>query len=158
LLVADGLKKHPLSVLGRGSKLIGGTVKVDVEREAAGELLLEGFFPRCAVGDRPARRRQSGFQELGLPFESDTSVTRHLAAFLSAQGKGSEPVGPTHLLFNGGVFKAEAFRSRLLDVLGQWASSSAAPKVLEGEHDLDHAVARGAAYYGWAKQHGGVRI
>ena len=25
-------------------------------------------------------------------------------------------------------------------------------------HDLDHAVARGAAYYGWAKQRGGVRI
>jgi hypothetical protein len=30
--------------------------------------------------------------------------------------------------------------------------------LLAGEHDLDHAVARGAAYYGWAKQHGGVRI
>jgi hypothetical protein len=32
------------------------------------------------------------------------------------------------------------------------------PKVLEGEHDLDHAVARGAAYYGWTKQRGGMRI
>ena len=29
---------------------------------------------------------------------------------------------------------------------------------MEGRHDLDHAVARGAAYYGWAKQAGGVRI
>ena len=29
---------------------------------------------------------------------------------------------------------------------------------MEGEHDLDHAVARGAAYYGWTKQRGGVRI
>jgi hypothetical protein len=29
---------------------------------------------------------------------------------------------------------------------------------LEGEHDLDNAVARGAAYYGWAKHRGGVRI
>ncbi len=29
---------------------------------------------------------------------------------------------------------------------------------LEGIHDLDHAVARGAAYYGWAKHQGGVRI
>ncbi len=25
-------------------------------------------------------------------------------------------------------------------------------------HDLDHAVARGAAYYGWAKHRGGLRI
>jgi hypothetical protein len=64
---------------------------------------------------------------------------------------------PTHVLFNGGVFQAEAFRQRLLDVLGQWSAGSP-PKTLEGDHDLDHAVARGAAYYGWAKQHGGVRI
>jgi hypothetical protein len=44
-----------------------------------------------------------------------------------------------------------------MEVLGQWAGG-AGPRTLEGEHDLDHAVARGAAYYGWAKQHGGVRI
>jgi hypothetical protein len=30
--------------------------------------------------------------------------------------------------------------------------------MLEGRHDLDHAVARGAAYYGWAKHRGGLRI
>jgi molecular chaperone DnaK (HSP70) len=158
LLSGDGPKKHPLSVLGRGSKLIGGTVKVDIEREAAADLLMEGFFPKCAITDRPTRRRQSGFQEIGLPFESDTGVTKHLAAFLSAHGKANEPVRPTHVLFNGGVFKADAFRSRLLDVVGSFGGGSSPPKSLEGEHDLDHAVARGAAYYGWAKQHGGVRI
>lgn len=163
LLVADGPKKHPLSVLGRGSKLIGGTVTVDIERKSAGELLLEGFFPACQVTDRPARRRVSGFQEIGLPFESDAAITRHLAAFLAAHGDSQganaprSPVKPTHVLFNGGVFKADAFRNRLLEVLSTWAGD-APPKVLEGDHDLDHAVARGAAYYGWAKQHGGVRI
>jgi hypothetical protein len=169
LLAKGGPKKHPLSVLGRGSKLIGGTVKVEIERDSAAELLLEGFFPKCSAGDRPARRRASGFQEIGLPFEADTAVTRHLAAFLSAHGQASgreqasggreppEPVRPTHVLFNGGVFKADAFRERLMGVLSAWARD-AEPKVLEGEHDLDHAVARGAAYYGWAKRHGGVRI
>jgi hypothetical protein len=157
LLAERGPKKHALSVLGRGSKLIGGTVKVEVEREAAANLLQEGFFPQCAVTDRPARRRLSGFQEIGLPFESDTAVTRHLAAFLSAHGKSGQPVQPTHVLFNGGVFKADVFRGRLMSVLRDWSDESL-PKILEGEHDLDHAVARGAAYYGWAKQHGGVRI
>jgi Hsp70 protein len=158
LLAEGGPKKHPLSVLGRGSKLIGGAVKVDVDRAAAAELLLEGFFPTCQIESRPARRRQSGFHEIGLPFESDTAVTRHLAAFLSAHGDGQgKAVHPTHVLFNGGVFKADAFRSRLIDVLSRWGKDTP-PKVLEGEHDLDHAVARGAAYYGWAKQHGGVRI
>ena len=168
LLVEGGPKKHPLSVLGRGSKLIGGTVKVEIERERAAELLLEGFFPKCQVTDRPDRRRASGFQEIGLPFESDAAVTRHLAAFLTAHGKAGEPIRPTHILFNGGVFKADAFRARLLEVLTDWAGpvgnalrgvpAAGAPAVLAGEHDLDHAVARGAAYYGWAKQHGGVRI
>jgi hypothetical protein len=157
LLVAGGPKKQPLSVLGRGSKLIGGTVKVEIEREAASELLLSGFFPECKSGDRPARRRQSGFQEIGLPFESDTAVTRHLAGFLAAHGKAGEPIRPTHVLFNGGVFKADSFRTRVMDTLSDW-SADAPPKILAGEHDLDHSVARGAAYYGWAKQHGGVRI
>jgi hypothetical protein len=204
LLVEGGPKKHPLSVLGRGSKLIGGAVKVDFERDAAAALLLDGFFPKCSAADRPARRRQSGFQEIGLPFESDTAVTRHLAAFLSAHGTSEpssperekasrgpesasrgrsdeasrgrqppeaiassgpandrrqppEPVHPSHVLFNGGVFKADAFRDRLMDVLTSWATNSP-PQILAGHHDLDHAVARGAAYYGWAKHHGGVRI
>jgi hypothetical protein len=162
LLTADGPKKHPISVLGRGSKLIGGTVTVDVERKAAAELLLDGFFPKCGVADRPARHRVSGFQEIGLPFEADTGITRHLAAFLSAHGKAAVgepavPVRPDHILFNGGVFKADAFRQRLLETLGEWARKSP-PKLLAGEQDLDHSVARGAAYYGWAQQHGGVRI
>jgi hypothetical protein len=157
LLPEEGPKKHPVSVLGRGSKLIGGTVTVDVERQAAADLLLEGFFPLAPLSAKPARRRQSGFQEIGLPFESDTAVTRHLAAFLSAHGDNGTAVQPTHVLFNGGVFKALPFRNRLMEVLGSWAPDRPA-KILEGEQDLDHSVARGAAYYGWAKLHGGVRI
>jgi hypothetical protein len=157
LLVPDGPKKHPISVLGRGTKLIGGTVTVDVDRKAAAELLLEGFFPACPASERPQKRRQSGFQEIGLPFESDAGITRHLAAFLAAHGGDQgRAVQPTQVLFNGGVFKSEAFRKRLLEVMGSW--SGTVPKPLAGEQDLDHAVARGAAYYGWAKQRGGVRI
>jgi len=158
LLVANGPETYPISILGRGSRLIGGTVSVDVDFRNVGSLLVDGFFPHCALGDRPAKRRASGFREIGLPFEADTAITRHLAAFLQAHGAGpSEPVAPSHVLFNGGVFKAELLRSRLLDVLGQWFPDRA-PVVLPGEHDLDHAVARGAAYYGWTKRHGGVRI
>ena len=159
LLTPDGPERHSIAVLGRGSRLIGGTVSVEVERQIVSELLVDGFFPRCEVTDRPARRRASGFQEIGLPFESDTAVTRHLAAFLQAHGtEGAGPVQPSHILFNGGVFKAELLRTRLLEVLGSWFGGEAGPRMLEGTHDLDHAVARGAAYYGWAKQCGGVRI
>jgi len=159
LLAADGPATHPIAVLGRGSKLIGRTVSLEVERSAVGKLLIEGFFPRCKAADRPARQRISGFREIGLPFEADTAVTRHLAAFLQAHGPApDEPVRPTHVLFNGGVFKADVLRTRLLEVLGEWFGKKSAPQMLSGEHDLDHAAARGAAYYGWTKQRGGVRI
>lgn len=158
LLVADGPATHAVSVLGRGSRLVGGAVSVEVQRQAAADLLVDGFFPPCQVTDRPARRRVSGFREIGLPFEADTAVTRHLAAFLQAHGGGDAPARPTRVLLSGGVFKAPVLRDRLLEVLGGWFGDQQRPTLLEGEHDLDFAVARGAAYYGWAKQQGGVRI
>ena len=119
-----------------------------------------GLFPPLPTRrDRPRRQRVSGFREMGLPFESDTAVTRHLAAFLQAHGDGRH-TGPSD---------ARAFQWRR--VQGRRAEAAAAGRdgrvvrrrrrhrgFLEGEHDLDHAVARGAAYYGWAKQRGGMRI
>jgi molecular chaperone DnaK (HSP70) len=158
VLTPGGPEKHSIAVLGRGSRLIGGTVSLEVERRRVSELLVEGFFPRVAVTERPARRRISGFQEIGLPFESDTAVTRHMAAFLQAQGSDAAPARPTHVLFNGGVFKAAVLRERLLEVLAGWFPKDLPPRPLVGTPDLDHAVAKGAAYYGWSKQRGGMRI
>jgi molecular chaperone DnaK (HSP70) len=155
LLGDSGEDKHPLTILGRGSKLIGGTVTVELTRAVVSNLLVDGFFPACAITDRPASKRQSGFRELGLPYETDAAITKHLAAFLAAQESGGENVRLSHVLLNGGVFKSTPLRDRLLDVIGSWGSP---PKLLSGLPDLDHAVARGAAYYGWAKEHGGVRI
>lgn len=158
LLAADGPKKHPVAVLGRGSKLIKGTVSVEIEREAAGKLLVDGFFPQCQLSHEPARQRASGFRELGLPFESDTAITRHLAAFLRSQGEGGQAVRPTHVLFNGGVFKSGLLRERLCQVMAGWFADQPPPRGMAGNQDLDYAVARGAAYYGFAKQRKAVRI
>jgi hypothetical protein len=156
VLSPGGPAHHPVSVLGRGSRMIGGTISTEVDRNQISQLLVDGFFPRCSIGDRPARQRVSGFQEIGLPFETDVAITRHVAAFLTQHGAG-QPVHPTHVLFNGGVFKADLLRQRLMEVLGEWFPQSA-PQVLQGPQDLDFAVARGAASYGWTKEHGGVRI
>ncbi len=157
LLREDGPDTLPVSVLGRGSKLVGGTISAEIERRAALDLLLEGFFPPCGLQDRPARHRASGFQQMGLAYESDPAITRHLARFLHMHAAGGEGVRPTHVLFNGGVLKADAFRSRLLEVLGPWFDGGAIA-ALDGAEDLDHAVATGAAYYGAAKQGRGIRI
>lgn len=157
LLAADGPEKYPVTVLGRGRRLIGGTISVDLDRAEMSALLVEGFFPRCSIDAQPSRRRASGFRELGLPFETDTAITHHLAHFLSQNGDGGT-VKPTHLLFNGGVLKSAALQSRLLEVLGSWLETP--PRLLlSGTHaELDYAVARGAAYYAATKRGKGVRI
>jgi len=159
LLSPDGPETHPVTVLGRGSRVIGGAVSVEISREEVAGLLIDGFFPVCESHERPARQAASGFRQLGLPFETDPAITRHLAAFLATHGpRAGEPARPTRVLFNGGVFKAHILRRRVLDVLGRWLPGADSPVLLEGPQDLDHAVARGAACYGWAKHRGGVRI
>jgi hypothetical protein len=158
LLADGGPETHPVAVLGRGSRLIGGTVSVALERQAVADLVIDGFFPVCSIDDRPARRHQSGFVQLGLPFETDTAITRHVASFLSDQFRSTHaPSPPTQVLFNGGVFRASPLRERMLQVLRNWFPA-ATPEELAGRRDLEFAVARGAAYYGWSKQHGGIRI
>lgn len=161
LLSAEGKASESIALLGRGSRLVGGTVTVDVERDEVHQLLVDGFLPQCPIDARPERGQVSGFQELGLPYEADTAITRHVAAFV-ADNRASEPSSvdkpsKTHLLLNGGVFKAAQLRQRLADVISSWNETGPA-KLLGRTQDLDQAVASGAAYYGWTKQHGGVRI
>jgi len=153
-------ESYPLTVLGRGSKLIGGTVTLELPKTLVEETLVDGFFPLVQPDERPVRDNESGFQEIGLPFESDTAVTRHVASFLADHLKHVEQTDLklTHLLFNGGVFNAVAFRERLLQSLASWTAEGTGPTVLGGVEDLDQAVACGAAYYQWAKLHGGIRI
>ncbi len=151
-----GGESYTISVIGRGSRLIGGTISTELLRSEAADLLLSGFFPQCEANARPERNPQSGFQDLGLPYESDPAVTKHIAAFLASQQDGAT-VQPSHLLFNGGVFRSRLLRDRVRQVLADWSQGNP-PDVLGGPEDLDHAVALGAAYYGWSKHRGGLRI
>ncbi len=160
LLAAGGPDEHPIAVLGRGSRLIGKTVSVEVDRASVAELLVDGFFPRVAASDRPVRRAASGFRELGLPFEADTAITRHLAAFLQSHGGGDQTPGRSRPTSSS----TAACSRPTCSASGCWRCSAVGfpaappPRMLAGAPDLDHAVARGAAYYGWAKQRGGMRI
>ncbi len=158
LLSSPDATSHKVTIPGRGSKLIGGAVSTEIERKDVIQILVDGFFPACGVDDRPVRSIGSGFQEVGLPFESDPAVTRHLAQFLGNQSKdGEEAVRPTRVLFVGGCLKAEAFQERLLEVLASWFDAGEV-QPLQKDPDLDFAVSRGAAYYGLVKSGKGVRI
>jgi hypothetical protein len=165
--------KQDVTLLGKGRKLVGGTVKTELLREDLDRVLVEGFFPQVASDEMPMRQRRIGFQELGLPYASDAAITRHLAHFLLQQVRNSPEAGnirrgrsgvacPTHVLFNGGVMKAAALRDRLVSVLNRWLTEEGfeglgSAQVLDAP-DLEHAVARGAAYYGKARRGQGVRI
>ncbi|HEY4801069.1 MAG TPA: Hsp70 family protein [Paraburkholderia sp.] len=162
----------PIVVPSRGSKLIGGSIRTELTRAELTQIILEGFFPQVDAAARPAVRTRVGLTQLGLPYAQDAGVTRHLAAFLGRQvqalaeleGFGAPPEGatflhPTAILFNGGVFKSPLLSQRVLDILNGWlATEGAAPARLLGGADLDLAVARGAAYYGYVKRGKGVRI
>jgi hypothetical protein len=152
-----------VTVLGRGSKVIGGTIQSELTRAEVDQVLVEGFFPFVPADAEPARARTVGLQELGLPYAADPAVTKHLAAFLSKQAaslqeRGTKPL-PSAVLFNGGVFKAAELRDRLFKQLGKWAKELGTGRVRElPGTDLDLAVSRGAAYYGLVRRGKGVRI
>jgi hypothetical protein len=166
-------QKQDVTLLGKGRKLVGGTIKTELLREDLNRILVEGFFPKVRGDEMPARQRRIGFQELGLPYAADAAVTKHLARFLSQQVKDSPEAGnirrgrsglacPTHVLFNGGVMKADVLRRRLVEVLNSWLTEEGfetlGPANVLDAPDLEHAVARGAAYYGKARRGQGVRI
>ena len=166
-------QSRPITLLGKGAKLVGGTIKTELAREDLDKALIEGFFPKVASSELPARQRRVGFQELGLPYAADPAITKHLARFLSEQIRNSpEAAGirrgrnglacPTHILFNGGVMKAAVLRNRVGEVLNSWLRQEGfdalgAEQILEAP-DLEHAVARGAVYYGKARRGHGMRI
>jgi hypothetical protein len=163
LLADPKLKSAPVTVLGRGSKVIGGTLQTELARGEVEKSLVNGFFPEVPADAAPARARAMGLTELGLPYAADPSVTKHLAAFLGRQAESLKERGthalPSAVLFNGGVFKAEPLRDRFKRVLDSWAKSAKADKVRElPGTDLDLAVSRGAAYYGLVRRGKGVRI
>jgi molecular chaperone DnaK (HSP70) len=150
LLGADPPASLPIAILGRGSRLIGGTLKAEVTRAQAENLLVDGFFPEAPADARPDRRRAGGLREMGLPYAHDPAITRHLAEFLTQFGRM-----PSHVLFNGGVMKAPKLSGRIVELLRTWAGRDV--RALPGA-DLDLAVALGAAHYGQVRRGKGIRI
>ncbi|MCC6559079.1 MAG: Hsp70 family protein [Polyangiaceae bacterium] len=175
LLGDASLAAAPIVVPGRGSKLLGGSLRAELTREELSRTLVEGFFPEVPASARPAARARAGLTQLGLPYAQDAAVTRHLAAFLGRQAdataklegftpragsvQGGALLHPTAVLFNGGVMKGDPLRERLLSTLSSWLEADGAPpaRVLPSA-DLDLAVARGAAAYGLVRRGRGLRI
>ncbi|NIE89075.1 Hsp70 family protein, partial [Burkholderia sp. Tr-860] len=122
----------PITLLGAGSKLIGGARSIQLGREEVERIVVDGFFPAGRADELP-RRSRAAIVEFGLPYAADPAVTRHVAAFLARFAASSDETAlpasnapaaplamPDTLLLNGGVFRAQALAKRLADTLGAW--------------------------------------
>ena len=176
VLKDQSIEEYPIAVASRGASLFASARQTILTRAAVTQTLVEGFFPHCSVDAALQRGMSLGLQELGLPYANDPAISKHLAAFLTASRAAlasTEPpsadhavlrnaagqavaVRPSLVLFNGGVFEAEALRERVLTQLRAWGCEDIAE--LRGS-ELHTAVARGAAYYAQVRQSGtGMRI
>jgi len=134
---------------GRGSSLVGGARTATLRAERIDELLVGGFFGRFDWAEAANVRRGSALRAGGLPYEAEPSIVKQLAHFLQ-----TSDLRPTHILFNGGVMHSPGFVEAVMDNLRSWFGEV---EMLLGAR-LDHAVARGAAYFGRAREGEGSRI
>jgi hypothetical protein len=140
-LAAEGPpeERFVVAMAGRGSGMVAGSQAATVTRVEIENVLLGGFFPACDAGARPYRT-QMALREWGLPYPSDSAVTRHLAEFLRDRPRVDA------ILFNGGSISPLLLRQRLREQVGVWQDGFV-PHILENEEPA-LAVARGAARFG----------
>jgi molecular chaperone DnaK (HSP70) len=164
-------ERWPVTIAGRGSRLIGGSLQSELSRAEVMQIVLDGFFPFTGPDEDPQRSAKGEPQEFGLPFVADPAIPRHLSAFLRRHGAeaaaahaaadSNRTARPDAILFNGGALTPALVRDRLVQVVTNWfdggTAGSAAPRVLSNA-SLDLAVAIGAAYYGVVRRGGGIRI
>ena len=145
----ESIDIFPIAVPGRGSSLFGGTLSCRITRAEIESIVLDGFFPACALDSQPARV-QTGLREWALPYAVDSAITRYLADFL----RGRPPI--QSVLFNGGSLYPEPLRRRLLEQIARWQNGAKPQMLNNSEPSL--AVARGAARFGKIVYHRSLRI
>lgn len=160
LLADDAPTELKVTLLGGGSKLIGGTRSVTLTREEVQSIALDGFFPLSSLNDLPDKKR-SGVVEFGLPYAADPAISKHIAAFLNThkqaaqEALGTQSIVPDALLLNGGVFRSQPITERTLNLISSWRNT--APTLLENQHP-ELSVAYGAVSYGIAREQKKISI
>lgn len=164
-ILNQGTDEETITMVGEGSRLIGGTLTAKIKRETLEQIVLDGFFPKVEKTEIKQTTVRKGISEFGLPYESEPAITRHIGNFLEhhrhdvQQFLGDRPPFPDLILFNGGSLKAGIVQEQIRSAIRDWFGESETnrPRVLESR-DLDLAVALGASYYGLVKTGQGVRV
>jgi molecular chaperone DnaK (HSP70) len=154
LLAEDAPEQVNVTLLGGGSRLIGGSRSTQLSREEVKTIALDGFFPLSALNDLPDRKR-SGVVEFGLPYAAEPAISKHIAVFLQLHSQAaqealaSDSIVPDALLLNGGVFRSKPITQRAIDLLNNWSDKK--PVLLENKHP-ELSVAYGAVSYAIARR------
>ncbi|MHA2760781.1 Hsp70 family protein [Vibrio harveyi] len=164
LLSASAPEEVKITMLGSGSKLLGGTKSIGLSKQEVHQIALDGFFPLSDFSEVPDKRR-SAVVEFGLPYVADPAVSKHVAEFLTQHQQVSraalgieddkQNAIPVGLLLNGGVFNSELVTERVTTLLSDWRGAPVT--VLDNPHP-DWSVALGAVAFGKARRGAQLRI
>lgn len=152
LLRPDAAEEAKISILGSGSRLIGGTKSAPITKQEIHQIVIDGFFPLTQPNEMP-QQRKTAVVEFGLPYAADAAISRHLAEFI--QNHSPDGKTPTGLLLNGGVFNSELVENRMVELLSQW---HCAPITLLDNPSPDLSVAFGAVAYAKARHGAQLKI
>ncbi|KOO08247.1 Hsp70 family protein [Vibrio hepatarius] len=164
LLSSGAPDEVKITMLGSGSKLLGGTKSIGLTKQEVHQIALDGFFPLSDFSQTPDKRR-SAVVEFGLPYVADPAVSKHVAEFLGlhqqvsyaalGQEDTSKPAIPVGILLNGGVFNSDLVTERVTQLLGKWRGAPVT--VLDNPHP-DWSVALGAVAFGKARRGAQLKI
>ncbi|AVF74391.1 hsp70 family protein [Vibrio alginolyticus] len=164
LLSASAPEEVKITMLGSGSKLLGGTKSIGLSKQEVHQIALDGFFPLSDFSEVPDKRR-SAVVEFGLPYVADPAVSKHVAEFLTQHQQvaraalriedDKQNAIPVGLLLNGGVFNSELVTERVTTLLSDWRGAPVT--VLDNPHP-DWSVALGAVAFGKARRGAQLKI
>ncbi|PFG56080.1 molecular chaperone DnaK (HSP70) [Vibrio sp. ES.051] len=164
LLSARAPDEVKITMLGSGSKLLGGTQSIALSKQEVHQIALDGFFPLSDFSAIPDKRR-SAVVEFGLPYVADPAVSKHVAEFLTHHQQVSraalgidddkQTAIPIGVLLNGGVFNSDLVTERIAALLSAWRGAPVT--VLDNPHP-DWSVALGAVAFGKARRGAQLKI
>ncbi|MCP3942742.1 MAG: hsp70 family protein [Desulfobacteraceae bacterium] len=164
-ILENGERAVRITLKGEGRALISGTLSADLTRGDVETILRGQFFPdvdTTGLNDLDGGKEIADF---GLPFEKESSVTKHIIRFLEKHRESvkdtlsKDSPMPDFILFNGGTLKPALVQSRIKEAVRRWFKTQdlQKPRILENTSP-ELAVGVGASYYGLVKQGMGVRV
>lgn len=165
-ILSSDIDEIDVVLLSQGSSIVGNIKKHILKRSFLEELIIDGFFSKIPKNsDAPVKK--SGIQTMGLPYEPDPILTKHLLHFLkyalkvsqinSTEISSDSLLKPDKILFNGGTMIPEIVRKQIIDVVTDWFLDGKVIQELQSK-DFSLAVAYGASYYARTKRGEGVKV